>query len=105
MKQSCETWLKSQFGDDRETIEAVYAEYVETMAGLRKELAGVRSSGDTAALDRVLHTIKGTAAMAGDTELSEKAQAARGSAESVQLDAIDRLMSDISCANMHNSKF
>lgn len=92
MKQSCETWLKSQFGDDRETIEAVYAEYVETMAGLRKELAGVRSSGDTAALDRVLHTIKGTAAMAGDAELSKLANDSRATADAASLDAVARMM-------------
>ena len=92
MKTSCEEWLKAQFGDDRETIEAVYAEYVETVAGLRRELAEVRASGDAAALDRVLHTIKGTAAMAGDAELSEKAQASRAAAEAASLDAIDALM-------------
>ena len=95
MKQSCEAWLRAQFGDDQETIDAVYAEYVETVAGLRKELAEVRVSDDATSLDRVLHTIKGTAAMAGDTELSEKAQAARGAADTATLDALDALMAEL----------
>lgn len=89
MKANCEAWLMSQFGGDRETVEAVYAEYVETAAELRKELAAARLAGDAAALDRVLHTIKGTAAMAGDTEISEKAQAIRGRIDPVELDVLD----------------
>lgn len=92
MKKDCEMWLKSQFGDDRETIDAVYAEYVETMSGLRGELSAARASGDAMTLDRVLHTIKGTAAMAGDAELSEAAQSSRGSAAPDALDALDGLM-------------
>lgn len=92
MKQSCEVWLKSQLGDDRETIEAVYAEYVATLADLRRELSAARASGDPEALDRVLHTVKGTAAMAGDSELSARAQAARGKSDAAVLDALDALM-------------
>ena len=94
MKPCCEEWLKAQFGDDRETIEAVYAEYVETIAGLRRELAEVRTSGDATALDRVLHTIKGTAAMAGDTELSALAQSARGTDDPALLDSLLQQMAN-----------
>lgn len=93
MKKCCEEWLKAQFGDDQATIEAVYAEYVETIADLRRQLVSARESGDPAALDRVLHTIKGSAAMAGDAELSELAQRARGASDASLLDAVARQMS------------
>lgn len=92
MKKCCEDWLKSQFGDDPETIQAVYAEYVETIADLKQQLAAARAGGDPAALDRVLHTIKGSAAMAGDAELSALAQNARGTNDAALLDALDRCL-------------
>ena len=92
MKASCEAWLKEQFGDDRETIEAVYAEYVETMAGLAKELAAARAAGEPKALDRVLHTIKGSAAMAGDTELSELANRSRTAGDEAMLDEVEAML-------------
>ena len=93
MKKCCEEWLKAQFGDDREMIESVYAEYLETLADLRDRLAAARQGGDADALDRVLHTIKGSAAMAGDQELSELAQRARSAADGQLLDAVVQLMS------------
>lgn len=92
MKKCCEEWLKSQFGDDPETIEAVYAEYVDTIADLKQQLAAARAGGDPAVLDRVLHTIKGSAAMAGDEELSALAQNARGTNDAVLLDTLDRCL-------------
>lgn len=93
MKKCCEEWLKSQFGDDAETIEAIYAEYLDTIADLKKQLVAARQGGDAAVLDRVLHTIKGSAAMAGDGELSKLAQSARGTTDPALLDAILNLMS------------
>ena len=95
MKKCCEDWLKAQFGDDRDTIEAVYAEYVETMSELAKQLAVARQGGDSAVLDRVLHTVKGSAAMAGDAELSELANRARGSLDASLLDAVAQRMSEL----------
>ena len=92
MKPCCEEWLKAQFGDDRETIEAVYAEYVETLSDLRGKLAAARQGGDSAELDRVLHTIKGSAAMAGDMGLSALAQRARGTDDPALLDSLLRQM-------------
>ena len=92
MKKCCEEWLKAQFGDDQDTVAAVYAEYVETMADLKKQLAEVRLNGDAVALDRVLHTIKGSAAMAGDAELAEFAQRARNSDDAKLLDAVLQCM-------------
>lgn len=94
MKKCCEDWLTSQFGDDRETVEAVYAEYVETLADLARQFATVRQGGDAAALDRVLHTVKGSAAMAGDMELSDLAQRARTDAS--LLDELARQLASVS---------
>ena len=99
MKASCEAWLKEQFGDDRETIETVYAEYVETMAGLAKELAAARASGDPKTLDRVLHTIKGSAGMAGDAELSELANKSRTAGNEAMLDEVARMLADLTERN------
>lgn len=90
MKACCEAWLTEQFGDDRETIEAVYAEYLETMAELAGQLTEVRRSGDAAALDRVLHTIKGSAAMAGDQELADLAQESRSPGSAERIDRLER---------------
>ena len=88
MKKCCEDWLRAQFGDDRETIEAIYAEYVETLSDLRGRLAVARQGRDAAELDRILHTIKGSAAMAGDMELSALAQRARGTDDPALLDTV-----------------
>ncbi len=89
MKRCCEDWLKGQFGDDGETIAAVYAEYAETMSSLLADVAAARAAGDAKALDVALHTIKGTAAMAGDAELSAVAEAARSLRSSAELDAAE----------------
>ncbi len=77
MKACCESWLKEQFGDDAETIAAVYAEYLDTMAELERDLTTALAAGDAPRIDRILHTIKGSAGMAGDAELSALADRIR----------------------------
>lgn len=77
MKECISTWLNEQFCGDRETIDMVYAEYKDTIARLLDDLAAARQSGDATAIDRALHTIKGSAAMVGDTEVSALAQESR----------------------------
>ena len=95
MKKCCEEWMNAQFGDDPETIATLYAEYVATIANLSKQLAAVREKGDPAELDVVLHTIKGTAAMAGDAELSKLANDSRATADAASLDAVARMMKSL----------
>ena len=77
MTACVEKWLNEQFGGDGEMIASVYGEYRQTMRRLVGELASARQAGDAAAVDRVLHTMKGTAAMVGDAEVSAYAAASR----------------------------
>jgi len=92
MKPCIETWLKTQFGDDATLIGEIYAEYRQTLGRLLDELAAVLASGDAASRDRVLHTIKGSAATVGDAELSELAQASRSLTEGDRLREVERTM-------------
>lgn len=87
MKKSCEDWLKSQMGDDVDLIREIYTEYVTTAKGLIQQITDLPCEYDPALLDRLLHTLKGTAAMAGDSALSSLAAAARQNSK-LDIDAL-----------------
>lgn len=77
MKACVAKWLEEQFAGDAGMVEAVYAEYRKTLLDLMDKLRAARQTGDSVAVDRVLHTIKGSAAMVGDNETSNLAAEAR----------------------------
>lgn len=77
MKASVAKWLEEQFAGDVGMVEAVYAEYRKTILDQMDKLRAARKVGDGVAVDRVLHTIKGSAAMVGDNETANLATEAR----------------------------
>lgn len=92
MKECISNWLKAQFGDDEPVIAEVYAEYRRTLARLLDELAEARTTGNPAVVDRVLHTIKGSAAIVGDTPVSTLAQESRTVTDFSKLAEVERRM-------------
>ena len=77
MKACVAKWLEEQFAGDAGMVETVYAEYRKTLSDLMDKLRVARQTGDSVAVDRVLHTIKGSAAMVGDNETANLAAEAR----------------------------
>lgn len=76
MKESSRKWLEEQMaGMDASVIDEIYAEYSRTAPALYAELEEKRAAGEAfAVLDRIAHTLKGNAAMVGDTALFEVVQ-------------------------------
>lgn len=89
MKECIVKWLTEQFGDDDNLIAEVYAEYKNTLAQHLGELAEARVAGDAVKIDRILHTIKGSAAMVGDTEVSVFAAESRKLTDPAALEAAE----------------
>ena len=89
MKECVERWLDEQFCGDRGAVESVYAEYRATLARLLGDLAAARASGRTEAVRRALHSIRGSAAMVGDTGVSELAASARGASDAAAVEAVE----------------
>ena len=89
MKADIVSWLREQFSGDDGMVEAVYAEYRTTLWGLMDKLRAARQGGDGVAVDRVLHTIKGSAAMVGDNETANLAAEARHVLDVAGLDLLE----------------
>lgn len=77
MKACVSAWLNEQFGGDADIVGSVYDEYKSTLGRLIGELAQAIANADRPAIDHVLHTIKGSAAMVGDNEVSALAAESR----------------------------
>ena len=99
MKSCVAKWLEEQFAGDAGMVEAVYAEYRKTLLDLLGRLRTARQADDSVAVDRVLHTIKGSAAMVGDDETSRLAAEARQVIDVAELDlreaALKKLAEDL----------
>lgn len=89
MKACVEKWLTEQFCGDAGLVSAVYDEYRQTLSRLLEELAAARQGGQAKPLDKVLHTIKGSAAMVGDVEVSQLAAQARTLADPAELEPVE----------------
>lgn len=94
MKECVSKWLNEQFGGDTDVIGMVYEEYKSTMGRLIVDLADARSKKDAQTVDRVLHTIKGSAAMVGDMEVSNLAANARKQGSGADLDVVEQNLRD-----------
>ena len=90
MKACVAKWLEEQFAGDAGMVEAVYAEYRKTLSDLMGKLRAARQTGDGVAVDRVLHTIKGSAAMVGDREVSDFAAQSRRVSDPAELAEVER---------------
>lgn len=81
MKESCRQFLKEQFDGDMATVEEIYNEYVESAREKTGEMAAAVAAEEWELLDRIAHTVKGNALMAGDNDTAESAIALRGAAK------------------------
>jgi len=81
MKECCKDYLNEQFGGDADTIESVYALYVESVGEKLAEAKDALAAGDWAKLDVAAHTLKGNALAAGDKPLAEVAITLRNAAK------------------------
>lgn len=78
MKASCKAFLGEQFGGDEDIVKEIYEEYTASAREKTEELAAVTAKEDWEAVDRVAHTLKGNALVAGDQETADVAIAMRG---------------------------
>lgn len=70
MKQMIRDYMKTQFDDDQETIDAIYEEYKSSMVEKLGEILAALPSGDCAKLQKLAHSLKGTSSMVGDMEIN-----------------------------------
>lgn len=80
MKECCRKYLVGQFGDDPETVDAIYAEYALSVAAKAAEAESALAASEWDALDRAAHTVKGNALSVGDDETAEAGMALRRAA-------------------------
>lgn len=101
MKQSCESYLREQFGDDADVIGEIYGEYVASMVEKIGEADSALAASEWDRLDKVAHTVKGNALAAGDAEMAEVAIAIRKAAalgDVAQSNALVARMKELSAA-------
>ena len=95
MKECCKEYLNEQFGGDADTIETVYALYVESVGEKLAEAKDALAGGDWAKLDVAAHTLKGNALAAGDKPLAEVAISLRNAAKLQAIEHCTQFISQI----------
>ena len=95
MKECCRKYLTEQFGDDVEVVDAIYAEYVSSIAAKMAEADAALAAGAWDALDRAAHTVKGNALAAGDQQMADAAIALRNAAKLQERDQAERIIADL----------
>ena len=95
MKECCRNYLNEQFGGDADTVESVYALYVESVGEKLAEAKAALSGGDWTKLDAAAHTLKGNALAAGDQPLAEVAISLRNTAKLQETESSAQLISQI----------
>ena len=95
MKECCRNYLNEQFGGDADTIETVYALYVESVGEKLAEAKDALAGGDWTKLDAAAHTLKGNALAAGDNPLAEVAITLRNAAKLQAIEHSAQLISQI----------
>lgn len=81
MKASCEAFLNEQFNHETDVVREIYAEYTGSIREKIGEIAGALDGAQWDLLDRLAHTVKGNALVAGDEETAEVAIAMRSAAK------------------------
>ena len=95
MKECCERYLNEQFGDDAETVNTIYAEYVSSVGVKAAEAESALAVGAWDALDKVAHTIKGNSLAVGDQQMADTAIALRDAAKLQDRDRAGRLIENL----------
>ena len=95
MKECCKEYLNEQFGGDADTIETVYALYVESVGEKLAEAKDALAGADWTKLDAAAHTLKGNALAAGDKPLAEVAISLRNTAKLQETESSAQLISQI----------
>ena len=95
MKECCRTYLKEQIGDDAATMDAIYAEYVNSIGAKIGEADAALAAGAWDTLDRVAHTVKGNALAVGDQQMGDAAIALRSAAKSQERGQAAQLIADM----------
>ena len=101
MKDSCESYLREQFGDDADVIGEIYGEYVSSRGEKIGEADSALAASEWDRLDKVAHTVKGNALATGDGEMAEAAIALRKAAvlcDAAQSGALIARMKEIAAA-------
>ena len=80
MKDCCRQYMQAQFGDDEETVAAIYDEYKSSAAEKIAEALAALAARNWNAVDRIAHTLKGNALAVGDAEMADTAIELRKSA-------------------------
>ena len=94
MKACVVAWMKEQMPDSGEEIlQAIYSEYKTTaMNLLQKWKSALANHEDEKALDVIVHTLKGNAAMIGDAEISQLAQSWREARKANEQQKCDEIL-------------
>jgi HPt (histidine-containing phosphotransfer) domain-containing protein len=92
MKASCKQFLGEQFNHDDEVVAEIYAEYTGSLREKIGEIAEAADGSQWDLLDRLAHTVKGNALVAGDEETAETAIAMRSAAKLRNADEVRRLL-------------
>ena len=95
MKECCKNYLNEQFGGDADTMESVYALYVESVGEKLAEAKDALAGGDWNKLDAAAHTLKGNALAAGDKPLAEVAISLRNAVKLQATEHSTQLISQI----------
>ena len=95
MKECCKSYLSEQFGGDADTVESVYALYVESVGEKLAEAKAALADGDWTKLDAAAHTLKGNALAAGDQPLAEVAISLRNATKLQATEHSAQLISQI----------
>ena len=102
MKDDVRQWLSDQFGDDGETIAAVWGEYLSSSASKLAEARAALAESDFPRLDHVAHTLKGNALMVGDQTFASVAIALREATKSSDADTAARLIDRLAALDQEN---
>ena len=93
MKECCRAYLNEQFGGDADTVESIYAMYVESVGEKIAEAKTALAGSDWSGLDVAAHTIKGNALAAGDKPMADVAIELRNTAKLQESENSARLIS------------
>ena len=95
MKECCRTYLKEQIGDDAATMDAIYAEYVNSIGAKIGEADAALAEGAWDTLDKVAHTVKGNSLSVGDQQMADTAIALRSAAKLQERGQAAQLIADM----------
>ena len=94
MKQCCKEYLMEQFGDE-ETVNEIYAEYVNSVREKLSELEAALTAENWTALDQLAHAVKGNALATGDTDMANVAINLRVAAKMSEKDTAQSLFAKL----------